>query len=220
MSVLLASISHLHKHDSTCAGLSLWHTRAYLVGVQTSIQILNIDVHTDALELEQFGAQLREKCGDTGTEYDAVWCRATSPKDSADCFLREWESFVYARNVVVADKSPRKCEGVIDLTSDLPKVESTPRLYFATPDINHLKAWFDGVRFVSNYFGGLRIQPDIDAFDKWLRLQTKSGPSCPWEMILTSRCGGDIALAFTAFFEELRAFNLAGSVMRGDPHKQ
>ena len=207
MFVLLASISHLQKTDNSCARLSIWHTRAYVIGVQTALQLLNVDVHEDALELERFGATLHEKFGAIGSEYDAVWHRAASPKDSADLFLAEWESFVITGKVGVAKESPSKIDGVIDLTADLPNVELKPRFYFATPDITYLKAWFDGVRFVSTYFGGLPIQPDIEAFDSWLRRQTVSNPSCPWEMILTSMCGGDVALAFTKFFEELRRFN-------------
>ncbi len=210
MHVLLASISSLEKLDKSCARLSVWHSRAYVVGVQTALHTLNVDAYQDALELGNFGAKLHEKYGGLGSEYDAVWRRTTSPKESADVFLEEWKSFLKERGIAATERAPRNLEGVIDLNVVLPSIRARPRLYFITPDISFLRAWFDGIRFVSEYFGGVRILPDIDAFEQWLRQQSAPDASCPWDMILTSVCGGDSSLAFTKVFEELRRFAQVG----------
>jgi len=209
MPVLLDSISNLQKTGSPCARLSVWHIHAYVIGVQTALQMLNVAADEDVLELNEFAAHLHRKFGEFGTEYDAVWLRASSPENSARVFLEEWAAFLRDQKIVTAQKSRSQCEvGSIDLTAKLPNLEAKPHFYFATVDITYLRAWFDGVRFVSGYFGAVCVQPDLEAFEKWLRGQAAANSSCPWDMLLTLACSGDSCLAFARFFEELRRFML------------
>ena len=209
MSPLLASIGALRSADS-CARLSVWHISAYFIGAQSAVQILGLDRAGDTVVLEEFAGVLGKKFKGGGTEYQTIWLQAPSPKASAEMFLDEWQSHLTNRKFSTSVEASTPSTRVIDLTAKLPSLETKPRLYFATPDITYLRAWFDGVYFVANCCSGVRVQPDIQAFQHWLRGAVAPSASCPWEMLLISACGGDACLGFSRFFEELRRFTSVG----------
>jgi hypothetical protein len=137
----------------------------------------------------------------------AFWIKSSSPKDSTDRFLKKWEAFI--RNQKTSGTNGRiKVGGVVDLNDTIALIESKPRFNLVAPDIQYLRAWFDGAQFASRYFS-VRIQPDIEAFARWLRTGPEFRESCPWDMLLTAHSGGDPEWAFQKFFERLRLFHEA-----------
>lgn len=206
MGVLIDSLSHLETNPRSCARLSVWHTRAYIVGVQKAARVLGLN-EEDGRCLEAFDAHVKSKFGTSGTLYQRLWSHASCPSESVDLFLAEWTMFLKSQ-VVNRDRRPiRPLPAVLDLTAELASMGAKPRFYFCAVDVSHLRAWFDGVDFVSAYVGGIETRPDMLKFVEWLRSPETPDSNCPWEMLLVSQRGGDSEDAYSRFFDMMRAFN-------------
>lgn len=207
MDVYRKSIEYLRRNLHLRALSSVWHIRSYTFGVQAALQILDPVLKESRPEFDGLREVLRGNFVGNQSEFDAIWQCSVSPQDSARIFLERWDAFF--RDIPTTGREANSLNVsscLIDLDNKLPNIETRPAFYFATADVSHLKAWVEGVEFVAHDFGNIEIRPDLKLFGEWVKSNSGSSASCPWDMLLTSSCGGDMRAALTLFFEELRRF--------------
>ena len=216
MSAVPAALDYLGKASDRAARLSIWHLRSFVVGVQIAGQGQKPYAQRELAVYDAFTEHIQRKYGDPRSQYEPVWTRAATPRESVDLYLSEWAPF---RAKQPASTPPKPAgQGTVqalDVHQQLFQIEQKPHFYVLSADITHLKALVEGISFVAEHLAHQPTNPDFPAFEQWLRSERSPGAACSWDMLITLNCGGDITAAFRRFFDELRRFEA-----RNQQHKR